>query len=67
MEREKLCYYLKWVIVIELCLTLVAWAVIINLDPLWMQLLAYTYLPILDLVTIVLWLGCRHLGQHRPE
>ena len=62
-----MCYYLKWVIVVELCLTLIAGTVITNMDPLWMRLLAFPYLPIVDLVTIALWFGCRDLGHRQPE
>ncbi|RDE13844.1 MAG: hypothetical protein C4K49_08155 [Candidatus Thorarchaeota archaeon] len=61
MKTTRICYYLKIVVSVELLLTLVAWTQISNLHPLWMQLLAFPYLPILDLITIVVWLACRKL------
>ncbi len=61
MERERICYYLKSIVAVELLVTLVAEILITNIHPYWMQLLAYTYLPIIDLITIVGWLVCRRL------
>ena len=61
MKTERICYYLKIIILVELLVTLIAWTLVTNLHPLWMQLLAFPYLPILDLITIVVWLACRKL------
>jgi hypothetical protein len=65
MKPKLTCHYLKIIILIELFMTLIAWAFITNLHPYWMQLLAFPYLPILDLITIAIWLVCRRI-RGRP-
>jgi hypothetical protein len=59
MQIERICHYLKIIVVVELLTTLMAGRFITNLHPYWMQLLVFPYLSILDLITIVLWLVCR--------
>jgi hypothetical protein len=63
LEREHICQYLKIIIIVELVVTFVAWAVITNMHPFWMRLLAFPYLPIVDLITIGVWVGCKKLGH----
>jgi hypothetical protein len=65
LEREQVCHYLKVIVVVELLVTLAAGMLITNLHPYWMQLLAYTYLPVADLITIVVWLVCRRLRDRQ--
>jgi len=60
---ENVSVYLKIIIIVELVVTYVARAVIGNLHPLWMRLLAFPYLPIVDLITIAVWVGCKKLGR----
>ena len=64
---ERICYYLKIIVLVELLMSLVAWTLVTNLDPFWMRLLAFPYLPILDLITIVVWLACRKLRDRSTQ
>jgi hypothetical protein len=61
MEPKLICYYLKTIVIVELLVTLAALILITNMHPYWMQLLAFPYLPILDLITIAIWLVCRRI------
>ncbi len=66
-KTERICYYLKIIVSVELLMSLIAWTLVTNLDPLWMRLLAFPYLPILDLITIVVWLACRKLRDRSTQ
>ena len=67
MEPKLTCHYLKIIVIVELFMTLVAWTNIGNLSPYWMQLLAFPYLPILDLITIAIWLVCRRIRDQSAQ
>lgn len=49
------CYYLRIRIVVEMIVTLWFWVTVTNMHPYWLRLLSLPYLPLIDVVTIVLW------------